>query len=123
MKIHRVYGYLQGICVSFLLNLCLDPAPIYLTTNIHYEGADNLLGGNGKLNQSGDEYASILNSFFDVEKNKWKEKGLDNCDIFYSPGKAFEKTAKSIELDEFVCKKIRCHRIKRIFHGDLDNKT
>jgi hypothetical protein len=92
MKIHKVYGYLQSLCVSFLLNLCLDPGPIYLTTNTIYEGAETMMGGNGVLTEEGELYASMLNQFFDQEKDKWLRKGWKSCKIYYSPRKAMQAT-------------------------------
>lgn len=123
MKINRVYGYTQSLCVSFLINLCLDPAPIYLSTNNNYKGADVYLGANGELTERGDQFSCMLNAFFNEEQLLWKRNGYKSCKIFYSPSKACQATAETIEIENIKSRLIRCQQLNKIFYGDFETKT
>ena len=114
MHINKVYGYTQSICVSFLINLCLNPAPIYLVTNKHYEGADVYLGANGKLTEEGEQFACMLNAFFNEEQLHWTKTGYKKCKIFYAPSKACQETAEMFDIENIKTELVRCHTINKI---------
>ena len=59
--VNRIQGYLPGRLVSFLMNLHLEPRPIYLTR--HGESLYNLdarIGGDSPLTEAGRQYAVRL---------------------------------------------------------------
>jgi broad specificity phosphatase PhoE/predicted kinase len=66
--LNRIQGYLPGRVVSFLMNLHLEPRPIYLTR--HGESLYNLdgrIGGDSPLTDAGRQYAVRLSDFVRAE--------------------------------------------------------
>ena len=85
--------------------------------------ADVYLGANGKLTEEGEQFACMLNAFFNEEQLHWTKTGYKKCKIFYAPSKACQETAEMFDIENIKTELVRCHTIDKIFYGDFETKT
>jgi Fructose-2,6-bisphosphatase len=95
--VNNINGYLASKVVSYLMNLHVNPHPIYLVKAGETQFLlENRLGGDAPLTENGKKYAKALNEFFKKEKSEGKI--TEGTKIFTSTLQRTTQTAQAIDI-------------------------
>jgi broad specificity phosphatase PhoE/predicted kinase len=96
--INNINGFLATKIVSFLMNLHVNPHPIYLTRSgeSNYILENKMGGGDSEMTERGVKYAKLVNEFFQQEKRDGKLN--EKTKILTSTLKRGVQTAQAISI-------------------------